>query len=128
MIAAFSLMAAEFPMRAGEKAVRIIPPDAFYHGKSYAEWSAAFWQFALGLPVEGHPFLTEEIDFSAGQKGSVWFWGAPDGPFTRHISMPPGKALFLTIRDVEVSSLEEPPFYGATEEEQCGKLFRNAMI
>lgn len=32
--------------------------------------------------------------------------------------MPPGKALFLTIRDVEVSTLEAPPFYGATEEEQ----------
>ena len=118
VVAACALVAATLNTRAGEKVVKIIPPDAVYHGKTYAEWSAAFWQYALALPVDGHPFLTEEIDFSAGQKGSVWFWGAPDGPFTRHISMPPGKALFLTIRDVEVSTLEAPPFYGATEEEQ----------
>jgi hypothetical protein len=118
IIAVVALIAVASPVRAGEKEVKIIPPDATYHGKTYGEWSAAFWQYALALPVEGHPFLNEEVDFSAGQKGSVWFWSAPDGPFTRHISMPPGKALFLTIRDVEVSSLEEPPFFGATEEEQ----------
>jgi hypothetical protein len=44
--------------------------------------------------------------------------GAPDGYTTRAVTLPAGKALFLTIRDVETSSLEEPPFYGATEEEQ----------
>ena len=118
IIAAGALFATLTPIRADVEEVTIVPPDATYHGKTYPEWTAAFWQFALGLPVEGHPFLTEEIDFSAGQKGSVWFWGAPDGPFTRHISMPPGKALFLTVRDVEVSTLEAPPFFGATEEEQ----------
>ena len=116
--AVVALLAAASPAHADVKEVTIVPPDATYHGKTYGEWSAAFWQYALALPVEDHPFLTEEIDFSAGQKGSVWFWGAPDGPFTRHISMPPGKALFLTVRDVEVSTLEEPPFFGATEEEQ----------
>ena len=118
IIAVVALIAAASPLRADENVVTIIPPDATYHGKTYPEWTAAFWQFALALPIEDHPFLTEEIDFSAGQKGSVWFWGAPDGPFTRHISMPPGKALFLTVRDVEVSTLEAPPFFGATEEEQ----------
>src|SRR5688500_15727284 len=118
IIAAGALFATLTPIRADVEEVTIVPPDATYHGKTYPEWTAAFWQFALSLPVEGHPFLTEEIDFSARQKGSVWFWGAPDGPFTRHISMPPGKALFLTIRDVEVSTLEAPPFFGATEEEQ----------
>jgi hypothetical protein len=116
--AVVALIAAASPVRADDKTVTIIPPDATYHGKTYPEWTAAFWQFALALPVEDHPFLTEEIDFSAGQTGSVWFWGAPDGPFTRHISMPPGKALFLTVRDVEVSTLEADPFFGATEEEQ----------
>ena len=118
IIAVVTLISAASHVRADEKAVTIIPPDATYHGKTYPEWTAAFWQFALALPIEGHPFLNEEIDFSAGQTGSVWFWGAPDGPFTRHISMPPGKALFLTVRDVEVSTLEAPPFFGATEEEQ----------
>ncbi len=118
VIIAGIMVAAGLTTRGDEKSVTIIPPDAKYRGKTYPEWSAAFWQWSLALPVEGHPFLTEEIDFSAGQKGGVWFWGAPDGPFTRHITMPPGKALFLTIRDVETSTLEEAPFFGATEEEQ----------
>src|SRR5687767_1010438 len=38
--------------------------------------------------------------------------------FTRTVTMPAGKALFLTLRDVDASSLEAPPFFGATEEEQ----------
>jgi hypothetical protein len=104
---------------ADEKQVTIVPPDAKYHGKTYAEWSAAFWQYALAQPLEGHLFLdTPEFDFSSGQRGSVWFVGAPDGPLTRTVTLPAGKALFLTLRDVETSTLEAPPFYGATEEEQ----------
>ena len=96
----------------------VVPPDANFHGKSYGEWVAEFWKWALALPVEGHPFLDPESDFGANQSGKVWFWSAPDGPLTRTVTMPAGTALFLTVRDVEVSSLEEPPFFGATEEEQ----------
>jgi len=104
---------------ADEKEVTIVPPGGIYHGKTYGEWSAAFWQYALAQPIEGHLFLdTPEFDFSSGQKGDVWFVGAPDGPLTRHVTLPSGKALFLTIRDVETSTLEEAPFYGATEAEQ----------
>lgn len=106
-------------IRADESSVNIVPPDAKYHGKTYPEWAAGFWQYAFPLPVEGHPFLAgPDDDFSAGQSGSVWFWSAPDGPMTRTVRMPAGKTLFLTIRDVDTSSLEAPPFFGATEQEQ----------
>lgn len=104
---------------AHEKEVRIVPPGVKFHGKTYAEWSAAFWQYALAQPLEGHLFLdTPEFDFSRGQSGSVWYVGAPDGPLTRTVTLPEGKALLVTVRDVETSTLEEPPFYGATEAEQ----------
>ena len=97
----------------------VFPPGAHPYGRSYGEWVAEFWQYALEFPVEGHPFLdTPEYDFASGQSGKVWFWSAPDGPITREVEIPHGTALFLTVRDVEVSSLEEPPFFGATEEEQ----------
>ncbi|HZN65662.1 MAG TPA: hypothetical protein VFB66_10185 [Tepidisphaeraceae bacterium] len=97
----------------------VFPPNAHPYGKSHGEWVAEFWQYALEFPVEGHPFLdTPEYDFAARQSGKVWFWSAPDGPITREVDIPHGTALFLTIRDVEVSSLEEPPFFGATEQEQ----------
>lgn len=94
-------------------------PDQKPYGKTYGEWVAAFWQYALEFPLEGHPFVdSPEYDFAARQSGKVWFWSAPDGPLTRKVSMPEGTALFLTIRDAEVSSLEEGPFFGETEEEQ----------
>jgi hypothetical protein len=97
----------------------IFAPNSHPYGKSYGEWAAAFWQYAFSFPLEGHPFLdTPEYDFAARQSGKVWFWSAPDGPITRHVTMPEGTALFLTIRDAEVSSLEEAPFFGATEQEQ----------
>ena len=97
----------------------VFPPNAHPYGKSHGEWVAEFWQYALEFPVEGHPFLdTPEYDFAARQSGKVRFWSAPDGPITREVDIPHGTALFLTIRDVEVSSLEEPPFFGATEQEQ----------
>jgi hypothetical protein len=109
------------PGDTGNSNPRILPPEANPYGQSYSEWVAAFWQWALALPVEGHPFSDADeahFDFAAHQSGQVWFWSAPDGPLTRHVTLPAGKALFLTLRDVEVSSLEEPPFFGATEEEQ----------
>lgn len=102
-----------------DQGAHIYPPESRPFGKSYPEWHAAFWQWALARPLEGHPFLdTPEFDFSAGQSGKVWFVGAPDGPLTREATIPEGAALFLTIRDVETSTLEEPPFFGATEAEQ----------
>lgn len=97
----------------------IYPPQSQPFGKSYSEWHAAFWQWALARPIEGHPFIdAPDFDFSAGQSGKVWFVGAPDGPLTRTATISEGTALFLTIRDVETSSLELPPFFGATEADQ----------
>ena len=104
-----------------DKEVRIFPPDSEPFGKSYGEWAASFWQWSLALPLTGHPFLdTPEYNFSAGQSGHVWYWSSPDGPITRTVTMPAGKALFLTIRDVETSSLEtvNSGFHGDTEAEQ----------
>jgi len=114
-----------------DKEVRIYPPHSHPYGKSYGEWAAEFWQWAFALPLEGHPFLDSPddpfYDFGAAQSGKVWFWSSPDGPITRIVSMPEGKALFLTIRDVEASSLEpadpdgNPDFHGDTEVEQREK-------
>lgn len=107
-----------------EDGIRIFAPQAHPYGKTYGEWAAAFWQWSLALPVEGHPFLPSPqdpyFDWSANQSGKVWFWSSPDGPLTRIVTIPEDKALFLTIRDVETSSLEtvNSGFHGATEAEQ----------
>lgn len=119
----------------GEKP-RIFPPHSQPYGKSYGEWAAAFWQWSLALPLEGHPFLPSAedpfFDFGANQAGKVWFWSAPDGPLTRIVTMPEDKALFLTIRDVETSSLEtvNSGFHGDTVEEQRAntKFFADHIV
>ena len=98
---------------------RVMPANSKPYGKSYAEWSAALWKWGLEYPLTGHPYIDDPaFDFSARQSGPVWFVAAPEGIVTRTVSMPAGKALFLTMRNVEVSSLEAPPFFGATEAEQ----------
>jgi hypothetical protein len=99
--------------------VHIVPPDAKFDGKTYAQWAGGFWKWALELPLEGHPFTTCVRDFSIRQSGPVWYWSAPDTcPAPIAASIPEGKALLLTIRDVETSSLEPPPFHGDTEAQQ----------
>jgi hypothetical protein len=98
---------------------KIIPPNGSFKGKAYSEWSASFWQWALALPLNGHPFSDCMKSFSTGQSGDVWYWSAPDGPTTCNETIPAGKAIFLTIRDVETSSLEDPPFHGDTAQQQA---------
>lgn len=73
----------------------------------------------MALPLQGHPAIDDpSFNFSAIQSGNVWYWAAPEGTITRTVTLPADKALFLTIRDVETSTLEDPPFFGATEAEQ----------
>ncbi|KVD75793.1 hypothetical protein WS62_03440 [Burkholderia sp. ABCPW 14] len=105
--------------------VNIVPPDAMFEGQTYAQWSTAFWQWALALPLANppHPFLDcNNRPISAAQTGNVWFWSAPslapDGsPLVCNQSatiIPAGKAIFLTMLDIEASSLDSPPFFAAT--------------
>src|SRR5438128_11079777 len=65
----------------------IIPPNAAKSatfGKTYAEWSAAWWQWSLGISVHKPPFSdninhplfdTTGAQCSVGQTGPVWFLG-----------------------------------------------------
>jgi hypothetical protein len=95
----------------------IVPPTRQAYGKTYSEWSAEWWKWCLGLPVTGHPlFDPTGANAAAGQSGPVWFLG---GTFTatysepghavgvanRTIVVPPGKALFFPILNVEVDQV-----------------------
>lgn len=119
MILISALVFATSAAMAGPKTVTIVPPNATYHGKSYAEWSAAAAKFGMEHPLEGHPALdTTDFDVRSGQKGAVWFLGGPFGTHERSITIPHGKALFFILLNVDASSIEEPPFHGDTDAEQ----------
>ncbi len=92
----------------------VLPPKSHSHGKSYVEWSVAWWRWALALPVDGHPFSDTFSDVTAGQTGKVWFLGAPFGTTERAVTIPHGVSLFFGLLNAEFSSLEG----FATEEDQ----------
>jgi len=97
----------------------VLPPGSNPHGHSYAEWSAAYWQWLFALPVDGHPGIDNpDFDVTDGQSGRVWFLTGPFGTVERNITIPTGTSLFISLVNVDSSTLEEPPFYGATAADQ----------
>ena len=53
----------------------ILPINSTSHGKTYGEWTAAWWQWALSIPAERNPFfpLDPTGEFCGeGQSGPVW--------------------------------------------------------
>jgi len=96
----------------------IYPLNAQPYGRSWGDWTATWWQWALSMPVSSHP-LFDTADCSAGQSGPVWFLG---GAFTgiaatRSCTVPAGISLFFPLLNSECSTVEPPPFYGADEAE-----------
>jgi hypothetical protein len=97
----------------------VIPPNAKPHGASYADWSAAYWQWLFSLPADNNPGIdSPDFDVADGQSGHVWFLTGPFGTVERNVTIPTGTSLFVALVNVEASSLEAPPFYGATAAEQ----------
>ena len=134
VIAAALLLSVTSPVWAGKGNVGnpgVLPPNSAPHGNNYAGWSAAWWQWNLAQPIEGHPGLdSPDFDVSAGQSGSVWFLGAPSGTVERTCTIPAGKALFFPMYNAECSSLEADPFHGDTAEEQriCANYWANHIV
>jgi hypothetical protein len=78
---------------------RVLPPESTPYGKTYGEWSGAWWRWAFSIPVPENPVLDTTGEYAAeGQSGPVWFLaGTFGGPAERTITVPPGKALFFPI-------------------------------
>ena len=109
---------------AGNSNPGVLPANSHAYGNTYAEWSAAWWQWALAIPATEHP-LFDTADCSAGQSGKVWFLG---GKFcrsgdtscnaqsaTRNCTLPTGTALFFPIVNSECAFVEFPANSGVTE-------------
>jgi hypothetical protein len=99
----------------------VIPPSSLAYGRTYSEWSAAWQQWALSIPVVNHP-LFDNGDCSVGQSGPVWFLGGKfcaintPGCGTKNVvrscSVPAGTALYIPVLNAEWSVLEmnDPKF------------------
>ena len=100
---------------------QVLAPTAKFRGKTYAEWSAAWFQWAINTPVAHHPALDETgADAAVGQSGNVFFLTGvfnASGTVERSVTVAPGTALFFPLINVDCSTLEPEPFHGDTEAE-----------
>jgi hypothetical protein len=104
---------------AGRATSGVFPPQSHPYGKSYSEWSAAYWQWLFSRPLDGHPGIdSPDLDVTDGQSGRVWFLTGPFGEIERNVTIPAGTSLFISLVNVDASTLEEPPFYATGAEEQ----------
>ncbi|MEM7583335.1 MAG: nuclear transport factor 2 family protein [Acidobacteriota bacterium] len=72
-------------------------------GKTYGEWSAAWWQWMFSIPAAENPQDAQgEIDCSLHQSGPVWFLAGADlGRTTvRSCEVPAGAKLFFPVLNV----------------------------
>ena len=99
----------------------VFPPDAVVFGKTYAEWSAVWWQWILSIPIPSNPaFDTTGQHCRVQQSRPVFFLaGAGDfQPVTRECRVPSDTSLFFAIINAECSDVEPPPFFGGTDAER----------
>jgi hypothetical protein len=109
----------------------VAPPNSHPHGKSYGEWSAAWWQWFLKIPTSSHPGLDTTGQFCAeGQSGNVFFLAANSATDPVPCTVRTGTSIFLAIVNAECSTVEAPPFFGSTEAElrACAKCFADRIV
>ena len=94
-VSAFSVTAGENPNPG------ILPINSTSHGKTYGEWTAAWWQWALGIPEAQNPLTDTTGQFSGvGQSGPVWFLAGTFGfSAERTVTVPTGKSIFMPVHN-----------------------------
>lgn len=78
----------------------ILPVDQKLFGKSYGEWGAEWWKWAISIPAEENPVLDPTGEFGhVGQTGPVWFLAGTfgGGAVERWLTVPKDKWLFYPI-------------------------------
>jgi hypothetical protein len=112
---------------------RIFSPDSRPFGKSYGEWSAAWWQWSFSIPAPMNPLLDDTgANCGQGQSGPVWFLAGklcvtPNCTVlsaTRRCDVPAGKALFFPIANSEADNLGVDP---ALDEAQLRLAAKGSM-
>src|SRR5262245_45548774 len=75
---ALTMLTATRPALAGQGNPNpgVLPPQTTAYGKTYGEWGAAWWQWALSIPADRNPLTDKTGEFCGeGQSGPVWFRG-----------------------------------------------------
>jgi hypothetical protein len=109
----------------------VLPPQSSPYGKTYGEWATEWWKWAFSISVPDNPLFDETgAKVAQGQSGHVWFLAGVinvSGTAERHVTVPPGKALFFPIANTECSTVEGN---GTTEAElrACANAGADSVI
>jgi len=87
----------------------IVQPTQKYAGKTYGQWSAAWWQWAANISEPNSPVTDKTgADCAVNQTGPVWFLaGTTGGSATRRCTIPADKAILVPIINAECSTVED---------------------
>src|SRR5918994_6340280 len=105
----------------------VFPVDSKPYGKSYAEWSAIWWQWLLSIPKDKSPAgdLTGE-NCETNQQGPIWFLaGTFGGAVERTCTIPLGKAIMFSPINSECSYAEYPDEKTEPDLRECAKTFQD---
>jgi hypothetical protein len=102
--------------KASYNGLELYAPDSKPFGRTYAEWTARWWQWVLSIAKTENPLVDEDGKNCANnQSGPVWFLaGTLKGPAERSCTLPADKAILFPVINVEASVAEGD---GTTEEE-----------
>jgi len=80
----------------------VMPPQSHPNGKTYGEWGAVWWQWAMSFPIEVCPIEDPSgASCGLGQLGPVWFLAGTSGDAVqRTCVVPAGKAIFFPIINI----------------------------
>ncbi|OEU41428.1 hypothetical protein BGV40_14985 [Methanosarcina sp. Ant1] len=102
---------------AGNPNPGVVPVNSNFHGKTYGDWSADWWKWALSIPADRNPLYDDGTGkfTTEAQSGDVWFLaGSWVGTKEINCKVPVEKAIFFPIINAECSRIEGN---GETEEE-----------
>jgi hypothetical protein len=100
------------PAMAANENPGVLPPNSRPLGKTYGDWSAAWWQYVFSIPQADNPLLDPSgAKCQVGQSGDVFFLvGSILGTanaVTRSCVVPAGKFLFFPLVNLEDNLAEE---------------------
>jgi hypothetical protein len=99
--------------------VHILPPQSRPHGKSYSQWAAEWWQWALEADASENPLTDTTGEFChVDQGGHIFFLAGTiiDPSVERSCTIGTGKALLFPIVNSFFGTLPSDPPEQQTEE------------
>lgn len=123
-----ALMASSVCARAADNP-SVVPVDAVVEGQGYAQWTAAWWQWARN--ADAPPYLDPDgSECGNGQSGPVWFLAGTDGTFDaqRECNVPIGKYLLVSVINMYMQSPLRLSKSGKKEFPSCESLKQQVAL